>query len=153
MDKKQLIEAANHWVDEKKSVETINESETLVVLSTLATALFVGGGALAVAIDNFDNELGFTDAIKKSFNGIMKSVRYKSLNKAATALINTDEEVQQAFKAYTAAAKGQKLKSLKSFMDLIGTKLDTKHSGLLKKVIGDLKAEYNKMETKTETKY
>jgi hypothetical protein len=147
MDKKQLIEAANHWVDEKKPVETINESETLVVLGGLATALFAVGGPMAAYA------IGMNGSLKNTFNDIMKSIRYKSLNKAATALINSDEEVQQAFKAYTTAAKGQKLKSLKSFMDLIGTKLDTKHRGLLKKVIGDLKAEYNKMETKTETKY
>lgn len=126
----------------KETEETINESETLVVLGSLAAALFASGSALAVTIDNMDNTLGFTDSIKNSFNKILKNIRYKSLNKKAMDLINNDEEVQQSFKVYSTAGKGQKLKSLKSFMDLISTKLDTKHRGLLKKVISDLKSEY-----------
>ena len=122
----------------KKPVETINESEALVVLGGLAAALFAVGMPLATYayVGHMDGSL------KKSFNEIVKNFRYKSLNKKATALINSDEEVQQAFKAYTKAPKGQKLKSLKSFMELLGTKLDTEHRGLLQKVIGDLKAEY-----------
>lgn len=126
----------------KKPVEMINESEALVVLGGLTAALFAVGGPMAAYA------IGMNGSLKKSFNEIVKNFRYKSLNKKATALINSDEEVQQAFKAYTKAPKGQKLKSLKSFMELLGTKLDTDHRGLLQKVIGDLKAEYRKQDKK-----
>ena len=146
MDKKQLIESANRWVDEQKPVETINENETVIALTTAALGILAGSAFVVTAFDNLQDkdDSSFWGKIRAEARSIQKSLRYKSLNKAAIKLINNDEEVQTAFKAYTNAAKGQKLKSLKSFMDLIGTKLDTKHSGLLQKVIGDLKAEYNK---------